>query len=207
MRRPYPVDFDVRYPLRKLDRLTTLLRPIIIVPIAIVLAAIAGTLASTRLDPMGVALTAGGLLFGGPLLMIVFRRKYPRWWFDYNQELLRFTNRVWLYGALLDDRYPSTDDQQSLTLDLRYPDATTELNRALPLIKWLLAIPHYVALVVLHLIAAVAVIVAWFAILFTGRYPRPLFDFVVGVGRWTTRVVAYAFVLSTDRYPPFRLAP
>jgi len=139
--------------------------------------------------------------------MILFRRKYPRWWFDWNHELLRFSNRVWVYGALLDDRYPSTDERQSLTLDLRYPDASTELNRALPLVKWLLAIPHYVVLAVLHLAAAVSVVIAWFGILFTGRYPRPLFDFVVGVGRWTTRVVAYAFVLSTDRYPPFRLSP
>jgi Domain of unknown function (DUF4389) len=72
-------------------------------------------------------------------------------------------------------------------------------------VKWLLAIPHYIVLVVLWLLAIVAVIVAWFAILFTGRYPRGLFDFVVGVGRWTLRVGAYAFLLVTDRYPPFSL--
>jgi hypothetical protein len=206
MARSYPVHFDVAYPLRRLDRLTTFLRPLIIIPIALVLAAVAGTAISGGIDPLHVALTAGGLLVAGPLLMIVFRRKYPRWWFDYNQELLRFSNRVWLYGALLDDRYPSTDEQQSLKLDLRYPDAKTELNRVLPLFKWLLAIPHYIVLAVLHLAAVIAVIAAWFSILFTGRYPQPLFDFVVGVGRWTTRVVAYAFVLSTDQYPPFRLA-
>jgi hypothetical protein len=139
--------------------------------------------------------------------MILFRQKYPRWWFDWNQELLRFENRVGAYLALLDDRYPSTDEHQSVRLELRYPDAERDLNRWLPLVKWLLAIPHYIVLFFLWIAAIVSVIVAWFAILFTGRYPRGLFDFVVGVGRWTNRVTAYAFILVTDEYPPFRLAP
>jgi hypothetical protein len=139
--------------------------------------------------------------------MILFRRKYPRWWFDWNLELQRFTNRVSIYLALMDDRYPATDQQQSVHLDYVYPDAARDLNRWLPLVKWLLAIPHYIVLFFLWIAAIVVVIIAWFAILFTGRYPRGMFDFVQGVIRWGVRVVAYAFVLVTDRYPPFSLAP
>jgi hypothetical protein len=147
------------------------------------------------------------VLFLPPLLMIVFRQKYPRWWFDWNLELLRFENRIGVYLALMDDRYPSTDERQSVELDFPYPDAARDLNRWLPLVKWLLAIPHYVLLVFLWIAAVVAVVIAWFAILFTGRYPRGLFDFVLGVLRWGNRVIAYAFVLVTDQYPPFRLSP
>jgi uncharacterized protein DUF4389 len=139
--------------------------------------------------------------------MILFREKYPRWWFDWNLELTRFSSRVALYGALLDDRYPSTDEAQSLRLDIPYPDARSDLNRWLPLVKWLLAIPHYIVLVFLGIAAVVCIVIAWFAILFTGRYPRDLFDFVLGVGRWSVRVSAYAFLLTTDRYPPFSLRP
>jgi hypothetical protein len=154
-----------------------------------------------------VVVGAGGVLVAGPLLMVLFRQKYPRWWFDWNLELTRFSTRVWVYAALLDDRYPSTDEQQAVRLDLRYPDVPSELNRWLPLVKWLLAIPHYIVLAFLGLAALVSVVVAWFAILFTGRYPRALFEFVVGVGRWALRVSAYAFLLTTDRYPPFTLSP
>ena len=150
---------------------------------------------------------AGGLLFVGPLLMILFRQKYPRWWFDWNLELQRFINRVSTYLALMNDSYPSTDDHQWVQLDYAYPDAATDLNRWLPLVKWLLAIPHYIVLFFLEIAAFFAVIVTWFAILFTGRYPRGIFSFVEGVFRWHNRVAAYAFVLITDRYPPFRLAP
>jgi hypothetical protein len=204
----HPVSFDVDYPDRSLNRLTTAFRIFMAIPIAIVLAAITGYQASYGGETAGtVAVGGSGLLFIPPLLMLLFRQKYPRWWFDWNQELLRFMSRVWAYVALLDDRYPSTDEHQSVRLDYPYPDAQQQLNRWLPLVKWLLAIPHYIVLFFLYIGAFFALIAAWFAILFTGRYPRGLFDFVVGVGRWHTRVVGYAFVLVTDRYPPFRLAP
>jgi hypothetical protein len=150
---------------------------------------------------------AGGLLFLAPLLMIVFRQKYPRWWFDWNLGLTRFSTRVATYVALMDDRYPSTDDEQSVHLDIDYPDVPRDLNRLLPLVKWLLAIPHIVVLFFLGLGAIGAVVIAWFAILFTGRYPRGLFHYVEGVLRWGTRVSGYAFLLVTDRYPPFSLKP
>ena len=141
------------------------------------------------------------------LLLIVFRQKYPRWWFDWNLELMRFSARVGVYLALIEDRYPSTDEHQAVHLEFPYPDARNDLNRWLPLVKWLLAIPHYVVLFFLYVAAFFVVIAAWFVILFTGRFPRGMFDFLVGVGRWTNRVIAYAHVLVTDRYPPFRLAP
>lgn len=205
----YPVQFSVDYPDRPLDRLTTFFRIFVAIPIAIVLGAVSGETwqwTSGGRTTM-VAVGAGGLLFFGPLLMILFRQKYPRWWFDWNLELQRFGNRVGVYLALMDDRYPSTTDHQSVHLDYVYPDAVRDLNRWLPLVKWFLAIPHYIVLAFLDIAAVVVVIVAWFAILFTQRYPRGMFDFVEGIIRWHNRVIAYAFILVTDRYPPFRLAP
>jgi hypothetical protein len=203
----YPVQFSIEYPERELNRLTTAFRLIVAIPILIVAATVGGhTWAGYEHGPAVTAGT-GGVLFLGPLLMIVVRQKYPRWWFDWNLELLRFVNRIAAYLALMDDRYPSTDERQSVALDFPYPDAKHGLNRWLPLVKWVLAIPHYVLLFFLSVAAVVAVIVAWFAILFTGRYPRGLFDFVLGVVRWGNRVTGYAFVLVTDRYPPFRLSP
>jgi hypothetical protein len=205
----YPVQYSVDYPDRDLNRLTTAFRLFVAIPILIVAGAIGGdggTYAAGG-HTWQIAGATSGLLFIPPLLMILFRQKYPRWWYDWNLELMRFSNRVGVYLALMDDRYPSTDEQQSVTLDFPYPDAKQGLNRWLPLVKWLLAIPHYILLVFLWIAALVSVIIAWFAILFTGRYPRGLFDFLVGVGRWTNRVVGYAFVLVTDEYPPFRLEP
>jgi hypothetical protein len=204
----YPVAFDVEYPDRPLNRLTTGLRIFTAIPIFIVLMTVSGgSWGWSYENGGGTAAGAGGLLFFGPLLMIVFREKYPRWWYDWNLALMRFSNRVGAYLTLLNDRYPSTDEQQYVRLDFSYPDAKRDLNRWLPLVKWFLAIPHYIVLVFLYLAVIVVVFLAWFAILFTGRFPRSMFDFVVGVGRWTNRVAAYAFVLVTDRYPPFRLEP
>ncbi len=205
----YPVQYDVDYPDRKLNRLTTFFRIFTVIPIAIVLAAVSGATygGGGGEDAYGYGVAAGGFLFGGPLLMILFRKKYPRWWFDWNQELARFTSRVHIYFSLLDDKYPSTDERQSLRLDIRYPNAETELMRGMPLVKWILAIPHYIVLFFLNIFAFFAVVAAWFAILFTGSYPRGLFDFVVGVQRWSWRVAGYAFLMATDEYPPFRLAP
>ena len=192
----HPVHLTVDYPDRPLNRLTTALRAVVVLPVLAVLVVVS--------SGPSVA-TVGGLLVLGPLLMIVFRRKYPRWWFEFNLQMQRFSNRVFAYVALLDDRYPSTTDEQSVHLDYDYPDVERDLNRWLPLVKWLLAIPHYVVLVPLFVAAVVGVVVAWFAILFTGRYPRAIFDFVTGVLRWSNRVTAYAFTLVTDRYPPFSL--
>jgi hypothetical protein len=205
----YPVRFSVDYPDRPLNRMTTAFRIFVAIPIFIVLGAVSGGAWqwSQQSGSSAVAAGAGGLLFFAPLLMIVFRQKYPRWWFDWNLELQRFSNRVWAYVVLMDDQYPSTTDQQSVHLDYDYPDAERDLNRWLPLVKWFLAIPHYIVLVFLNIAAVAVVIVAWFAILFTGQYPRGAFGFVEGVIRWNNRVLGYALTLVTDRYPPFSLAP
>ena len=203
----YPVQFSVEYPDRTLDRMTSLFRLFVAIPILILLGSVSGgTWTSSGRAGAGAA-GAGGVLFLAPLLMIVFREKYPRWWFDWNLEFLRFSNRAGVYLGLMDDRYPATDEQQSVHLDFPYPNVSRDLNRWLPLVKWLLATPHYVALFFLTIGAIVAVLVSWFAILFTGRYPQGFFRFVEGVIRWHNRVVGYAFVLITDQYPPFRLAP
>jgi len=206
---PYPVQFSVDYPDRDLNRVTTVFRIFTVIPIAIVIGTVAGGTweYSYPNGSTAVAAGAGGLLFFGPLLMILFRQKYPRWWFDWNLELQRFSNRVGIYLALMDDNYPSTDEHQSVHLEYHYPDVERDLNRWLPLVKWLLAIPHYIVLFFLYIAALIVVIVTWFAILFTGRYPRGMFDFVEGVIRWHNRVVGYALTLVTDQYPPFRLAP
>ncbi len=205
----YPVQFSVDYPDRSLNRLTTAFRIFVAIPILIVLGSVSGsTWVQASSNKATIAISgAGGLLFFGPLLMILFRRKYPVWWFEWNLELQRLTNRVVAYLLLMDDRYPATDQEQAVHLQYPSPDAGRDLNRWLPLVKWFLAIPHYIVLAFLWIAAIVVVIIAWFAILFTGRYPRGLFDFVQGVIRWGARVVGYAFVLVTDKYPPFRLAP
>ncbi len=202
----HPVRFSVDYPNRPLDRVTTFFRLIVALPILILLGAVSSGAGDWSSDNVASAAGVAGVLFFAPLLMIVVRQKYPRWWFDWNLELQRFSNRVTAYLALMDDRYPSTDDQQSVHLDYAYPDARRDLNRWLPLVKWFLAIPHFIILVVLNVAAVVVVVVAWVAILVSGRYPRGPFAFVEGVFRWNNRVIGYALTLVTDTYPPFRLA-
>jgi hypothetical protein len=203
----YPVQFAVDYPDHPLNRLTTAFRLFVAIPILIVLGSVSGsTWTWTYGTTTQAAAGAGGLVIIATVLLILFRQKYPRWWFDWNLELLRFINRVLVYLALMEDRYPSTDEQQAVHLDYPYPDVPRELNRWLPLVKWLLVIPHYIVLFFLGIAALVVVVIAWFAILFTGRYPRGMFDFVAGVIRWENRVIGYAVVLVTDQYPPFRLA-
>jgi len=205
----YPLTFSVDYPDRSLDRLSTALRIFWVIPIAILAASIEGGSFGSSAGGQGVRYAGGGIgiLVVPVVLMLLFRKKYPRWWYDWNLQLARFSNRIAVYLALMDDHYPSTDEQQAVHLDFPYPDAEHDLERGLPLIKWLLAIPHYIVLFFLDIGALVAAIIAWFAILFTGHYPRSLFDYIECVIRWHNRVGAYAFLLITDRYPPFSLDP
>lgn len=210
----YAARLQIDYP-AKLDRLTTFFRIFTIIPIAIIYAILAGGGETVRytIDQAGRVVeqsraTSGGILAGlflATLLMILFQQRYPRWWFDFARELTRFGARVGAYFALLTDQYPSTIEEQAVHLDIDYPDVKNGLNRWMPLIKWFLAIPHYVVLAFLAVGAVFAVIIAWFAIMISGQYPKGLFDYVVGVARWSLRVNAYAILLVTDQYPPFSL--
>jgi len=202
----YPVTLTIDYPDRSLNRLTTFFRIFTVIPIAIIAVLVSGgSFDPSTTNSWTWLYAAGGTLFLPVLLMILFRQKYPRWWFDWNIALTKFSTRVGTYIGLLTDVYPSTDEEQAVHIEIPYPDVPKDLNRWLPLVKWFLAIPHYIILVFLGIAAIVCVVIAWFAILFTGRYPRGLFDFVVGVYRWGLRVAAYAFLLTTDQYPLFSL--
>jgi hypothetical protein len=201
----YPLTFRVDYPVKPLRRLTTFFRFLWIIPILVIATLLTSGSISIEGTDYSWSWATVGILFAPLLLMILFRKKYPRWWFDWNLQLTRFLARVWVYAALLRDEYPSTDEEQAVHLDFPYPDAQ-QLSRGLPLVKWFLAIPHYIVLFFLWIGAVVSIIIAWFAILFTGRYPQSLFDYVVGVERWSLRVSAYAFLLVTDEYPPFGLS-
>ncbi len=212
----YAARLEIDYP-EKLDRFTSFFRWIWIVPILIIFGLIsnagetvthtvilnqAGEVVETTRD------TAGGLatgLFAATALMIAFRQRYPRWWFDFSRELTRFGTRVGAYAALLTDQYPSTVEEQGVHLEIDYPDVGNDLHRYLPLVKWFLLIPHYIVMAFLFSGAVLAAIAAWFAILFTGKYPLGLFNYVVGVFRWGLRISAYGFLLVTDEYPPFSL--
>ncbi|MFC2032569.1 DUF4389 domain-containing protein [Chloroflexota bacterium] len=203
----YPVSLSIDYPDRNLDRLTTFFRIFTVIPIAIII----GLLSSAEYGWKGAGwetykYASAGVVIAPLILMLLFRQKYPKWWFDWNVALTKFSARVAAYIDLLTDEYPSTDEEQSVHIEIPFPDAKTELNRWLPLVKWFLAIPHYIILWFLWIAAIVCVVIAWFAILFTGRYPRGLFDFVVGVYRWSLRVAAYVILLTTDSYPPFALS-
>jgi len=200
----YRATLEVDYPDRELNRVTTFFRPLTVIPVAIILGLL--TRATMRSDSATYVIGSGGIVFPATVLMLLFRQKYPRWWFDWNLALTRFSTRVCSYLALLRAEYPATDDEQAVHVEVTYPDARHDLNRWMPLVKWLLAVPHYIVLCFLSVGAVICVIIAWVAILFTGRYPRGLFDFVVGVFRWWLRVAAYALLLTTDRYPPFSLA-
>jgi hypothetical protein len=201
----YPVSLKIDYPERDLNRLTSVFRLVLIVPIVMILVLVSGPSWDSAKDAWRFPCAAGGIVFLPTVLMLLFRWKYPRWWFDWNLNLSKLGLRVAAYFWLLTDGYPSTDEEQNVHLTMKYPEVTKELKVGLPLVKWFLAIPHYFVLAFLFVGVIGAVIIAWFAILFTARYPKGLFDFVVGVMRWATRVSAYAFLLVTDVYPPFSL--
>ena len=203
----YPVRLSVDYPDRPLNRLSSFFRIFAAIPIIIILGLLPGmyyySASCGQHDHVPYYSTA--YVFLPLVLMLLFRGKYPRWWYDWNNSLAKFAYRGSAYLFLLRDEYPSTDEEQAVHLEIPYPNAAMDLNRWLPLVKWFLAIPHFVVLVFLAIAAILCAIIAWFAILFTGRYPRSLFDFVVGFLRWALRVTAYCIILTTDQYPPFRL--
>ena len=138
----YPVQFDVDYPEEPRNRLTALVRIILAIPIIIVSALVisgpAGNVSPIGENTFVIIAIAGGYICLPTALMILFRKKYPRWWFDFNLEAIRFSNRINVYIGLLRDEYPSTDEHQAVHLDIAYPDAQSQLNMLMPLVKWLL---------------------------------------------------------------------
>jgi hypothetical protein len=201
---PYPVTLSIDYADRGRNRLTVGLRLFTALPVVIVLALV-GT--GSISFGYGWSFGAGGVLFLPTVFMLLFRRKYPGWWFDFNLNLVRFGNRVFSYLLILRDEYPSTDQEQAVHVGLPDPQGGAHLSRGMPLVKWFLAIPHYIILIFLYIAVTVVSVISWFIVLFTGSYPRSFHNFVVGVLRWSVRVQAYSFVLVTDRYPPFQLSP
>jgi len=188
MMNKYPVNLSIDYS-ETSDKSTAFIRLILVIPVLIVL---------------GMLSSIGALLFP-VLLLILFKQKYPKWWFDWNVALTNFSLRVIAYGLLMRDEYPSSDEDQAVHVDIPYPDVEKDLDKWKPLYKWFLAIPHIIILCFLEIGVVLCSVFVWFAILFTGRYPKGVFDFVEGVLRWFLRVAAYAILLTTDEYPPFRL--
>lgn len=184
----YPLRFDVEYP-ERLSRLLIFVKWLLAIPHFIVLYFL-GIIAELF------------LLIG--FFAILFTKKYPKGLFDFVVNVYRWNANAVAYTALMRDEYPpfSWDaGQYPVTFEVDYPE---ELNRWLPLIKWLLAIPHMVVLFFLYIVALVLWVLAWFAILITGRFPRGMFDFMVGAMRWQYRVTAYAYLMR-DEYPPFSM--
>jgi len=200
----YPASLSIDYP-KKLNRLTTFFRIFMVIPIYFLLIFLTGgvfNISDYMEQGKDIIISTGGFVMIPTILMILIRQKYPKWWFDWNLALLKFSNRVTAYALLLRDEYPSTDEDQAIHIDIKYPDVKNELNRWLPLVKWFLALPHLIVLFFLFLAVIICTIISWVIILFTGNYPKSIFDFVVGVGRWSLRVYVYAFMLTTDQYPP-----
>jgi hypothetical protein len=185
----YPINLKIEYP-ETSNKATALIRLVLIIPIILILALI-----SSSSEALSLAV----------VLLILFREKYPKWWFDWIVGINKFAYRIVAYGLLMRDEYPSTDDDQAVQVDIPYPDVKKDLNRWMPLVKWILVIPHLIVLLFIFIAVVVCSVFAWFAILFTGRYPKDIFNFVEGFLRWSLRVNAYAFILITDEYPPFRL--
>ena len=185
----YPVKLNIDYS-ESSNRLTAIFRLILVIPIVIILALI-----STYAEALSFAIA----------MMLLFKEKYPKWWFEWHIGITKFTYRIAAYVLLMRDEYPSTDHDQSVRIDVPYPEVKNDLKRWMPLVKLILVIPHIIALIFLFIGVVLSTIFALLAILFTGKYPKSIFNFVEGFLRWTLRVSAFALLLTTDEYPPFRL--
>ena len=199
----YPATLTIDYP-EKANRLTVFFRVIMAIPIMIILGLL--SYQGFTNDQFPNESYWVGILVLPTLLMIVFRRKYPKWWFDWNVQLTKFSFRVVSYLLLLRHEYPSTDEEQAVIVQIQYPNVKEDLNRWFPLIKWLFVFPHIIVLCFIMMGVLLSTILAWLIILISGKYPRKIFEFVVGALRWILRVQAFALLLITDQYPPFRFS-
>jgi hypothetical protein len=196
----YPAQLSIKYN-NKSNRVTVFFRLFLVLPILIIFILLLGLLVQDN-DSNAVQI-GGGFLFFPIMLMIVFRQKYPKWWFDWVYELTKFVNRVSAYMMLLTDKYPSTDEEQDVEVSLEYPNVKEDLNRYLPLIKWLLAIPHLLIMIIFLVLWLLLSPIVWLIVLIMGKMPEKLFNFLVGFLRYVLRVGAYSILLITDKYPSF----
>lgn len=186
----YPVTYSVEYP-EELSRWLIFVKWLLAIPHLLILYA------------LGVAT---GVVTFIAFFVILFTKRYPREFFDFVVNVNRWTENVYAYVFLLRDEYPPFSWQRgryAVTYEVAYPE---ELSRWLIFVKWLLAVPHYIVLFFLFIGQGLALLVAFFAILFTKRIPEELFRFVVGVDRYRVRVNAYVNLLR-DEYPPFSVQP
>ena len=184
----HPVTFSVAYP-ESLSRWKIFVKFLLAIPHLVVLYALS---------------LAAGITTLVAWFAILFTGKYPDGLFKFAVGVQRWNYNVNVYTLLLRDEYPPFSMDAGLypvTYEVDYPD---HLSRLLIFVKFLLALPNAIVLLVVLLVACLASIVAWFAILFTGKYPRGIFDFVSGALRWNARLNAYTN-LMTDTYPPFSL--
>jgi hypothetical protein len=197
----YPVSFEAEYP-EQLGRLSSAFRIILYIPVAIFLALVGGQAFSYSDfgDVTSITLAGGGGIVLAIWAAVLVRQYIPHWLFDFQVALMRFQARAYGYLALLTDRFPAFEGEYPINFEVSYPD---RLNRwKVAIWKIITSIPHIIILIFLYVAALVVVMIAWFAILFTGRYPQGLHTFVAGVFRWSFRVQAYIYSL-TDEYPPF----
>ena len=194
------IETVVTVQLENRDRKSVLLRIFLVVPMAIFISAFTAWSGSTEASTF-----LSGLLFLPVLLALVFRGIYPSYILDFNRSLLALSTRVTAYILLLNDKYPSIEESADVKITFPDDEGGAKLNRYMPLVKWLLAVPLYLVGLVYTIYGIAVLIFTWFTILFTGKMPAFSADVLLGVTKYWNRVYGYAFLLVTDEYPSFSL--
>ena len=194
------IETVVTVQLENRDRKSVLLRIFLVVPMAIFISAFTAWSGSTEASTF-----LSGLLFLPVLLALVFRGIYPSYVLDFNRSLLALSTRVTAYILLLNDKYPSIEESEDVKITFPDVEGGAKLNRYLPLVKWLLAVPLYLVGLVYTIYGIAVLIFTWFTILFTGKMPAFSGEVLLGVTKYWNRVYGYAFLLVTDEYPSFSL--
>ena len=192
------IETYIEIKLENRDQVSGLFRYILIVPVLIFAAAFAPGGAESLSIGMGVVVLP-------TLLAIVFRGVYPSYALRFNQSIVELSTRITAYALLLNDNYPSIEANSSVRVVFPDVEDGKKLNRLLPLVKWLLAIPLYIVGIVYTIYGLIMLIVGWFAVIFTKAMPQAVAEVLFGVTRFWNRVLGYAFLLVTDEYPSFSL--
>lgn len=192
------VEITVDADLGPRKRLSVFFRPLLLLPVVILLSLLGGSSLSDDSS-------WGSTVFLALALIVIFTGTYPTWLLTFIHGLQAFELKIGAYALLLRDEYPSLADRPFAQVLYPNIEGGARLKRFMPLVKWFLAIPHYVVLLLTGIAVFLLTVLAWFSILFTGRYPTSFLPFVVGWLKYYNRVVGYAFTLVTDQYPQFRL--